>query len=69
MPRYDYICLDCGEQFEIRMSMADYSEGVKPGCQACGSDRAARTFAAVGVLTGSRSGGSSASACGPTGFT
>ena len=59
MPAYDYVCADCGERFEVRMSMAAYAEGAKPACEACGSTRVERAFTAVGVLTGGRSGGTS----------
>ena len=70
MPAYDYICQDCGERFEIRMSISAYSEGTTPPCKSCGSVRVTRSFGAVNVLTGGRSsGGSYASPCGTGGFT
>jgi putative FmdB family regulatory protein len=69
VPRYDYVCRDCGNSFDIRMSISAYSEGAAPSCPECGSDNATRSFAAVNVLTGSRSAGGAASgACGPSGF-
>ncbi len=70
MPAYDYVCSDCGTRFEVRMSMAAYSEGAKPTCEACGSTRVERTFTAVGVLTGGRGGDASCGApsCGNRGF-
>ncbi|KPK08828.1 MAG: hypothetical protein AMS20_01445 [Gemmatimonas sp. SG8_28] len=70
MPAYDYSCQDCGNRFEIRMSISAYSEGVRPPCSACGSEQVARAFGAVNVLTGGRSssGGFSPS-CGPGAFT
>ncbi len=70
MPAYDYTCRRCGERFEVRMSIAAYSEGAKPACEACGSGDVERTFTTVNVLTAGR--GSSApgagSGCGHTGF-
>ena len=70
MPAYDYVCQRCGERFEVRMSMAAYSEGAKPTCEACGSRDVARAFTTVNVLTSGRgSAGSSVSAgCGHSGF-
>jgi len=63
VPAYDYVCEDCGARFEVRMSMAAYSEGAKPACETCGSTRVVRAFTAVSVLTGGR-GGSGSPACG-----
>ena len=72
MPRYDYRCDDCGHAFEVRLSMSEYSEGNKPDCPSCGSEKAERTFSSVGVLTGSRAGGSgpmpTGGGCGHSGF-
>ena len=73
MPAYDYVCLDCGAKFEVRMSMSAYSSGDKPPCEQCGSANVGRAFTTVNVLTGSRGGGSGASfsagsSCGSGGF-
>lgn len=67
MPTYDYVCQDCGQRFDVRMSISAYSEGAKPNCAACGSTNVARGYSTVTVLTGSR--GSGGSACGTGGFT
>lgn len=69
MPAYDYTCQDCGESFEIRMSMSAYSEGATPTCTACGSNRVERAFVAVNVLTGSRGASSTDAGCSSGGFT
>jgi putative FmdB family regulatory protein len=71
VPAYDYTCEDCGTQFEVRMSIAAYSAGEKPVCEACGSPHVERAFTTVNVLTAGRtSGGSGRSAsCGPSAFT
>jgi putative FmdB family regulatory protein len=69
MPRYDYVCRDCGQRFTIRLSMAAYAEGGHPPCSDCGSTNVERAFSALNVLTGSRAGhGASGGGCGPTGF-
>jgi putative FmdB family regulatory protein len=68
VPAYDYACDACGARFEVRMSIAAYSTGEKPVCEACGSARVSRTFTAVNVLTSGR-GSASNGSCGPTGFT
>jgi putative FmdB family regulatory protein len=67
VPAYDYVCQDCGETFEIRASIAAYSEGLSPRCKRCGSENVARSFSAVSVVTGSRS-AARAVGCGPSGF-
>jgi len=71
VPTYDYLCHDCGQRFDKRMSIAAYSEGVTPACSACGSTNVARSFATVNVLTGSRgsSGSGGSTGCGTGGFT
>jgi putative FmdB family regulatory protein len=72
VPAYDYSCADCGAQFEVRMSIAAYSKGEKPACEACGSARVERAFTAVNVLTSGRGGSSrltSGGGCGHSGFT
>jgi putative FmdB family regulatory protein len=72
VPAYDYICEECGERFEVRMSMAAYSEAKQPPCEHCGSTRVARSLNAVGVLTGGRGGSATggAACCGANrGFT
>jgi putative FmdB family regulatory protein len=69
MPSYDYVCRDCDRPFTLRLSMAAYSEGVRPVCTECGSANVERSFSRVNVLTGTRGGGSTAAGCGPGAFT
>lgn len=71
MPTYDYTCQECGVRFEVRMSITAYSEGAKPNCEKCGSEKVERAFTSVNVLTPGRSSnsGSSGSGCGPGKFT
>ncbi len=70
MPAYDFVCQDCGERFEVRMSMAAYSSGAKATCERCGSANVTRAFTSVTVLTGGRggSGASVGASCGSGGF-
>ena len=72
MPSYDFVCQDCKSPYEIRISMSAYSEGEGRQCPTCESTDVERTFTAVNVIAGSRSGGgsfsSAGSGCGPTGF-
>lgn len=71
MPTYDFVCQDCKKASEVRMSISDYSEGARPQCDQCGSEKVERTFTAVNVLTSGRgsSASSSGPACGRRGFT
>lgn len=69
MPRYEYVCQDCGEAFEIRASMSAYSEGLSPQCPKCGSQDVARVFGSVNVLTGGSPGAKPAGGCESSGFT
>ena len=72
MPTYDYTCQDCGKKFDIRASIAAYSDGLRPPCPECGSTNAVRGFTAVNVLTGTGSSGgstrSTGAGCGSSGF-
>ncbi len=69
MPAYDFVCQDCGARFEVRMSIAAYSEGPRTACERCGSTSVERAFTTVNVLVGGRAGtSSSGSSCGTGGF-
>jgi putative FmdB family regulatory protein len=67
VPTYSYRCADCGRDFQRRLSISAYSGDATVPCPACGSEQTERSFTAVTVLTGGRSGGS-APACAPSGF-
>ncbi|UCC25031.1 MAG: zinc ribbon domain-containing protein [Gemmatimonadales bacterium] len=74
MPRYDFVCQDCGTAFEARLSMSAYDAGEGRQCPSCGSERAERSFSVVNVIAGGGKGlGSSAAptggSCGFGGFT
>ncbi len=46
MPRYDYKCVDCQTEFELRQSFAEAGSGVCPSCSGIGR----RVFHAVPVI-------------------
>ena len=76
MPAYDFVCQDCGSSFEVRLSISAYSAGEGRRCSECGSIRVERSFTAVNVIAGSRSGaapvvdsGAPGACCNPDGFT
>ena len=46
MPRYDYKCVDCKTEFELRQSFAEAGKGVCPNCSGAGQ----RVFHAVPVI-------------------
>lgn len=66
MPTYEYLCQDCGEPFDLRASISEYSKGLKPQCPRCGSEKSIRTFTSIQVLTARRSGGRRSGACDPS---
>lgn len=51
MQTYEFVCQKCGEAFEVRASISQYSQGLRPACPHCHSRRVTRTFSAVNVLT------------------
>jgi putative FmdB family regulatory protein len=68
VPTYEYNCGDCKKPFDVRASMAEYSEGLSPKCPNCGSENVARGFSAVNVLTALKESLNRSAGCGPTGF-
>ncbi len=46
MPRYDYKCIDCQTEFELRQSFSEAGSGVCPECSGAGR----RVFHAVPVI-------------------
>ena len=48
MPTYDYVCLHCGQRFDVFMSYSEY--GSKPvHCEHCGSENVKRRVPRVRV--------------------
>ncbi len=65
MPGYDFICQKCSTQFEVQLSMSEYTEHPRRRCPQCGSRQTVRVFARFNVLTPRRGGADPGGACGP----
>ena len=57
MPLYEYECLECGEKFELRRSIADSDTEIK--CPECGAENPRRVFSVFAMT-------SSTGACAPS---
>jgi len=66
MPTYEYVCSDCGEKFEIGMSLAEKESGKKPSCPKCKSEKVAQVLGKVNVIGGKRESSTPPSTCGPS---
>ena len=53
MPAYDYLCKDCGKNFELFISINKYDGDSNKKCPECGSTETERIFMSFNVLTGS----------------
>lgn len=53
MPRYDYRCEECGNEFEIEESMAQH-EQARHECPECGSSSLRRVLRGAHVQTPSK---------------
>lgn len=65
MPAYDFVCETCKNEFEIRISMEEYSKGVIKACPLCGSERIQQKFTPFQVLSGKVLAPPGGSCCGP----
>ena len=63
MPTYEYQCQQCAAPFEVRQSIAQYSEGKTTSCPRCGSSDVVRRISPVSVAVGDRSDGGPAPSC------
>jgi putative FmdB family regulatory protein len=63
MPAYDYHCQDCARAFEVRLSIAEYSERKAPSCPHCGSSSVVRRFTPINLAVGARSDAGPAPSC------
>ena len=64
MPIYEYLCLDCGEKFEIVRAMKDADAPL--ACNKCQSQRTSRLLSLFAAQSGGRvvaGGGSSCATC------
>ena len=50
MPIYEYVCLDCDNQFERLWPTVASAQDQKPACPACASSATRRTMSRVAVL-------------------
>jgi len=66
MPTYEYVCSDCGEKFEIGMSLAEKESGKKPSCPKCKSEKVVQVLGKVNVIGGKRESSSPPPTCGPS---
>ncbi|MEN6572215.1 MAG: zinc ribbon domain-containing protein [Anaerolineaceae bacterium] len=67
MPIYEYVCSDCGEEFEKRVSFSEADQ--KPVCPKCASLSTHKKISIVGSFGSSFAGAasSSGSSCGSHG--
>ena len=63
MPTYDYHCQQCAKRFEVRHSIAEYSERNAPACPECGSRSVVRRFTPINLAVGARSDAGPAPGC------
>lgn len=54
MPMYDYICLDCGKESLITLTLKDH-ETRKVKCPGCGSKRVEQVFSGFTAKTSRKS--------------
>jgi putative FmdB family regulatory protein len=52
MPIYEYVCLDCGDRFELIRSMKEADEPI--ACQSCESEHTSRLLALFNAHSGGR---------------
>ncbi len=59
MPIYEFHCEDCGTLFEIRASIKEREDRLKPQCPRCQSEHTRQLLSGFIVLTGDGKGDSS----------
>jgi putative FmdB family regulatory protein len=64
MPTYEYVCLDCGNKFDIFATLSEKEKGLKVKCPNCGSKKASQVFSKISIITPGKS-KSSSSSCPP----
>lgn len=55
MPVYEYLCHDCGREFDIVESIHEHEAGKKVACVACDSGNVERRWSEVAVETSRKS--------------
>lgn len=64
MPTYQYRCLDCGNTFDVSMSLREKEAGLVGTCPKCHSRNTKQVFRQIMALMG-RSSATQNSTCGP----
>ena len=66
MPTYEFACPDCGERFEVRMSIQERELKRAVPCPKCGREDTRRVFSSFGIGRGGGgpSGGGPPGCCG-----
>ena len=54
MPRYEYRCADCGEVFEVILTLREHAEG-KVACPGCKSEKVEKRPASFYAVTSKKS--------------
>jgi putative FmdB family regulatory protein len=64
MPIYEYVCLDCKDEFELIRPMSQ--SDTPPACEACGGNHVKRKLAMIVAMSGGHtvSGASGGCSCG-----
>lgn len=55
MPTYEYICKNCGHQFEQVRSIREHDEKPKPPCPKCGSKKVEQAISSFSAITSKKS--------------
>jgi putative FmdB family regulatory protein len=63
MPLYEYQCKDCGEVFEVRVTIKEKEAGLESICPKCGSHKARQMLTTALMLHSGKD--FSTPACGP----
>jgi putative FmdB family regulatory protein len=63
MPIYEYICLECGHQFEALRTMKDADAPIK--CELCSAERSQRALSVFNAMSSSGSVTKTQPSCGP----
>jgi len=56
MPLYEYRCEECGKEFQIFATIAEYTGGINVSCPKCKSSKVARIIGRPTVLGTTRKG-------------
>lgn len=69
MPLYEYICSECGSEFEklVRFSDVDINSPECPKCKSSNTNRRLSLIASYNPITSLGGGGSSGGGCGSSG--